>query len=106
MVNTLEIFNHVQQDAYQKDNHQNPPIFSQPVHAYFLLQNHSSGDELFHDTLIHTGKSLQVGSVHTFINFMNSGINKAEFHHLRPHASNKAPVGRSPVVSSCGLISL
>ena len=46
----------LQQDAYQKDNHQNPPIFSQPVHAYFLLQNHSSGDELFHDTLIHTGK--------------------------------------------------
>ena len=39
MVDALEIFNHVQQDAYQKDNHQNPPIFSQPVHAYFLLQN-------------------------------------------------------------------
>ncbi len=56
MVDAFEIFDHIQQYAYQKHQYQNPPIFCQSVHAYFLLQERSSGDELFHNTLIHTGQ--------------------------------------------------
>lgn len=95
MIDPLEVFDHIDQYAHQKHQHQNPPIFCQPIHAYFLLQEHASGDELFHDTLIHAGKQLQIGCINTFINFMNGGVDRPEFDYLCPHTRNKAPVGRS-----------
>lgn len=37
MINALEILDHIQQYAYQKNQYQDPPVFSQPVHSLILL---------------------------------------------------------------------
>src|SRR5690606_4613982 len=69
------------------------------IHQYLASQSirysfseHSSGDELLHNTLIHTGQQLQICRVHTLIDFVNSGVNRTQFDNLRTHAGNKAPV--------------